>query len=98
MQYLTDIYNEILDKLHNEEFGVNSVKYTSQQLLEKLQKTYADKIQIIILHKKKIIGPRDGCIIVEETYSRLEEDEFIARVALILRKKKITFIKKTVTK
>lgn len=67
LQYLTDVYNEIFGKLHNKEFGVSSVKYTSRQLFEKLQNTYADRIQIIIL-------PREGCVIDEDTYSRLEED------------------------
>ncbi|KAK0176635.1 hypothetical protein PV328_000752 [Microctonus aethiopoides] len=86
LQYLTDIYNEVLEKLHHEEFGVSSVKYTSQQLLDKLVNTYGDRIQIITLHQKKIIGPSDGCAIDEEMYCRLEEDELVGRVALILRK------------
>ncbi|XP_017875132.1 uncharacterized protein LOC108622012 isoform X2 [Ceratina calcarata] len=87
LQFLTDCYNEILENFYVEEFQYFDAKYTSQHLLEKLNKTFGDKIQVILIHQKKLIAPRDGCVIDDETFSRFHDFELLSRAALMLRKK-----------
>ena len=87
LQFLTHCYNEILEKFYVQEFKSFHVKCTSQHLLEKLQKTYGDEIQVISMHQKKIIAPRDGCVINDESCSQFQDFELLSRAALMLRKK-----------
>lgn len=94
LQFLTDCYNEILEKLYVEEFKCFDVRYTSQHLLEKLQKTFGYRIQVIFMHQKKVIAPRDGGIINDETLYQSHDFELLSRAALMLRKKILLIAKK----
>ena len=60
---------------------------TSHYLLKKLKKKFGDELQVITMHNKKIIAPREGSVISEKTFSELEESEVLERAAFILRKK-----------
>lgn len=94
LQFLTDCYNQILEKYYVQEFESFDVKYTSQHLLEKLEKTFNGKIQVMLIKNKKAIAPRHGCVIDDETFSRLEDFELLSRAAMLLRKKILLIAKK----
>ncbi|XP_071649784.1 uncharacterized protein [Temnothorax longispinosus] len=98
LQFLTKCYNEILEKLYVREFKSFDVKHTSQHLLEKLHKTFGDKIQVILMHHKKLIAPRDGSVITEKIFSDFHDFELLSRAALMLRKKVLLIAKKTLPK
>ncbi|XP_015189552.1 PREDICTED: uncharacterized protein LOC107073427 isoform X2 [Polistes dominula] len=97
LQLITDFYNEILEKFYVQEFKCYNVKYTSQHLLEKLTATFGKKIQVIIMKKKRLIAPTDGCVITDETFSNLYDTEIISRAALTLRKKILLLKKRTLS-
>lgn len=98
LQFLTDCYNEILENYYIKEFASFEVKYTSQHLLEKLEKTFSGQIQVILVRKRKVIAPADGCVIDDDTFSRFEDFELLSRAALLLRKKILLVEKKKLPK
>lgn len=51
LHFLTDCYNEFLGRHYVQKFKSYDVKYTLQDLLEKLQITYGNKTQSIIIKK-----------------------------------------------
>lgn len=95
LRFLTDCYNEILEQLYLKEFNYYDVRFTNQNLLEKLEKSFGDKIEIIqIQKKKKLVAPRGGCILNDETICDLFEKDLLSRAAMILRKKILSIKKK----
>ena len=90
----SDCYNEILEQFYVEQFKSFDVKYTPQHLLERLRKSFGDKIQVIVMHQKKLIAPRDGCVINDGIFSQFQDFELLSRAALMLRKKVLLIAKK----
>lgn len=47
------------------------------------------------MHSKKLIAPRDGCVIIEETIMQFQEFELLSRAAITLRMKILFMSKKS---
>lgn len=50
------------------------------------------------MRQKKLIAPRDGCVINDESFSQFHDFELLSRVALMLRKKVLLILKKPLPK
>lgn len=84
-----------LYNLYSEQHETFESSITSNYLLEKLKKRFGDELQVITMHNKKIIAPREGSVISEETFSQFEESEILDRASFILRKKILSIKRKS---
>ncbi|KAJ8685330.1 hypothetical protein QAD02_021123 [Eretmocerus hayati] len=81
---LIDVYVESYNNCLDDDEEMPAVK--PGVLIQKLMNGLMNEIQIVTFNKKKIVAPRDGCIINQETFSKLQENESIIKCALALRR------------
>lgn len=87
LKFLVEYTKSALFKLFSEKYDTFHTTITSNSLLQKIQKKFDKELQIIQMHNRKIIAPKDGCIISDKTFSEFEERESFERVAFLLRQK-----------
>lgn len=60
-----------MEKFHTEAYDSFETASTDHRMLEKLKDHFEDKIQVIVMHNKKIITPQDRTVITEKTFTHL---------------------------
>ena len=98
LQLLKDYYLTVYDDFSKKRGFIHNKSFKLCELLQKLQNQFNDEIQVITMHKKKLIAPRDGCIIDEDTFTNASLIEEQLRVGTRVRKCILSIEKKPLPK
>lgn len=89
MSFLCDLYNRCLENFTQATLALPSSSLsqskTEERVQPKIEAEFGNQVQIIIMHKKKILAPSRGAVVDESTYSVIEDADLLQRAALILR-------------
>ena len=95
---LTDNYVSVLSSFARAcNYDFDSI-FTPQHMLDKLLKYFKDQIQIITVFNKKLVAPREGCIVNEDSFKNINEFDEQTRVGSRIRKSILTIKKRALPK